>query len=172
MVGTSYSPPTSDDEEIDQLVEDKSQSAAVDAGILDSSLCQVIPPLEPIKRSSIPVTKVLLVHPGIHALQCTDETLELGEDATAYLNSADRSCMYIGTDTNSSIQSERRFLQLKRIFVLYQEYHQRIEQKYIWPYKPLTRLEMHDNVRNNCGGLIRPYEAWKNYNLHDYYGCF
>ncbi len=32
MVGTSYSPPTSDDEEIDQLVEDKSQSAAVDAG--------------------------------------------------------------------------------------------------------------------------------------------
>ncbi|PBL04198.1 hypothetical protein ARMGADRAFT_1070671 [Armillaria gallica] len=32
IVGTSYSPPTSDDEDIDQLVEDKPRSAPVDAG--------------------------------------------------------------------------------------------------------------------------------------------
>ncbi len=36
----------------------------------------------------------------------------------------------------------------------------------IWPYKPLARLKMYDNIRNNCGSLICPYEHWRNKNLH------
>ncbi|KAK0452133.1 uncharacterized protein EV420DRAFT_693260 [Desarmillaria tabescens] len=37
--------------------------------------------------------------------------------------------------------------------------HQRIGQKYICPYKPVARVKMHGNVRNNCASLICPYEA-------------
>ncbi|PBK79778.1 hypothetical protein ARMGADRAFT_1040549 [Armillaria gallica] len=82
MVGTLYSPPTSDDEDIDQLVEDKPQSAPVNAGY---SRFQFMP------GNTTSQTYKMVFYPG------------------------DK-----GTNANSSLQSERGFLQLDHIFDLYQ----------------------------------------------------